>query len=110
MAEVIDQVEPFHESISALGCELPPREGMTPPTAQQLQAFAHVVSMNRLDCDGSVFGLVTIFQPDGVVAGAGLAPATEASAARMAARPSHVKIRRLVEVAISQVSVKFPTT
>src|SRR5271168_1791436 len=91
----------------ALGCEFPPNVGMTPPTAQQLHAFVHVVAMKRLDCEGSVFGLLTMFQPDGVAPITGVRGAKETSAARSVPRPSHPKYRRLVIVAILYVSSTF---
>ena len=84
----------------ALGWEFPPNVGMTPPTAQQLHAFVHVVAMKRLDCDGSVLGLVTMFQPEGVTLTAGLTGAI-ASATRTAPAPTRPRTRRLVENVIS---------
>ena len=103
-ADSIDQVEPFHESMRALGCEFPPSEGMTPPTAQQLHAFVHVVAMKRLDCEGSVLGLVTMFQPDGGAPTAGLTGATDASVMRTAPMAAQLVVRRLGEFAISHIS------
>jgi hypothetical protein len=106
-ADTIDHVEPFHESMRAFGCEFPPSEGITPPTAQQLHALVHVVAMKRLDCEGSVLGLVTMFQPEGVALTAGLTGAIVASATRTAPVPTHPRTRRLVENVISH-NRQFP--